>query len=511
LELSTIEIVVRRGTPEGPPAPEVKVQMRGPGPNDGSLTVDAELDEEGRAAFERLYQGAYTLSFEDPTSGLFSEESITIFAGKGAGEHVIVAPDVTPRPVHIDWGLPEYGRDEELLIGTTLVGRWEYEDQEWRAIVGVVSGHGQTRIVDEPTGYGNLGLRPRMNRRSRLELTKPQPCSLSGDVSVAELIYLAVSIDIGVEWAISSSVQVDGPILPMSAAGGPYSTGRNEQTVSNQLVESYDGNYTSELPEEFLEKYGYLARLNRNRERVPSEDHETWRDAVSKELTDSYLVQMEVLPAVRRGECRNATFFGATDEIDPEALPVHSIAALALPEDWRSEVSVGRRGMLGVRMDDERGFRAVEPDDVLEAYVIRSEWRSQDWPPIQQNTGAAMELDPSPFWSISGEAIRARAETTGDFYVPVPAELGSEGSAPMTGILLRWRWPSETFAWPARIEEADKTNHSPRWIVTEPVSSVEIADSTKPLTDIENGRFHYDSEAIPEPLTPQEPIAQPAP
>ncbi len=66
LELSSIDIVVRRGNEEGPPAPEVKVRMHGKGAGESTLSVDGELDANGRASFERLYQGAYTFTFEDP-------------------------------------------------------------------------------------------------------------------------------------------------------------------------------------------------------------------------------------------------------------------------------------------------------------------------------------------------------------------------------------------------------------------------------------------------------------
>jgi hypothetical protein len=128
--------------------------------------------------------------------------------------------------------------------------------------------------------------------------------------------------------------------------------------------------------------------------------------------------------------------------------------------------------------------------------VIRSDWRSHEWVYWRlnepDNQGAALELDASPFWSISGKEIRTRAGSTDDFYVPVPADLGREG-APMTGILLRWQRPSHgLISWPGKIEEGDRTNHSPRWIVTE---LIEATGTGKPLTDIEDGRFQYDSNA----------------
>lgn len=162
LELSTIEIVVRRGTPEGPPAPEVKVKMTGQGTGEDPLSVEGELDPSGRAVFERLYQGEYSFWFNDPKSDMYMEKKITLFAGKGAGEHVVVAPDVEPRPVQIDLGLPAYGDDSSQRVLIRLTGTWEGHGDTWK--------DADTAVVGRSGTWTSSG-KPRSSAPSRFRAT----------------------------------------------------------------------------------------------------------------------------------------------------------------------------------------------------------------------------------------------------------------------------------------------------------------------------------------------------
>ena len=290
LELSSIEIVVRRGTPDGPPAPEVKVKMRGQGPGESSLLVEGELDANGRAVFERLYQGKYTFLLEDPKSGLFGERTVTLFAGKGAGEHVAVAPDVVPRPIRVDLGLPPYGRDSEQLIGTVIEAEWSYEDHHWRSNCELVIGREETRMLGRATA-------DTWQKRGREEgvrlLDAAIPCSLAGDIRVTEQIMILRPAEEQDVWRT----------FPQTSVGsGPNQFPNHIESF--ELTTTADGQFTGVLPESVMSAYSQYARRTLNCENVPDEKDLEWMVWAASHFTESVVVSAGELPEVRIGEWR---------------------------------------------------------------------------------------------------------------------------------------------------------------------------------------------------------------
>ena len=524
LELSTIDIVVRRGTPEGPPAREVRVRMQGKGPGDSSLSVQGELDASGRASFQRLYQGAYYFSFEDPQSRLFSEKTITLFAGKGAGEYVIVAPDVAPRPIHIDWGLPVYARDDEQLIGTVLEASWSHDGFEWTSMTGVLIGHGETRAFSEAAAglktwqdaarvFADPGQRSDYDRQVPLVWEQYAPCALAGVISVVDRIVLIQRNDSG-DWRPSRDTRLT-----------TSSTQRRPDAEWPVLSEVSDGYFTGTLPEEFFEKYAEAARLARNRERVPDDTYAGFMGVLAAEMPDQIVASAAVPPEVRVGVVTERGIFGVPEpsrrrnmwkigwDLEDDFEEVFVVAwpdaeGLHRSEDSNAYLAIGGMGIGKARLahdPPDPGDRRMLPgtnvdwsDDhsgnALVAYAIRTPWRGQEWPTYAKDgtgKGVQLALDPEPFWRIASESI-----PSGTLYIPVSALANVPGNEPPTGVLLRWEKSNVDGGWmwtaePSVLVDVDGPEGLSCWMSVEPIANAVPGSDGLPKNDID-GRFHYD-------------------
>jgi len=287
LELSTIEIVVRRGTPEGPPAPEVKVTLDGQ-----ELSVIGEFDGAGRAAFGPLIQGTYNFSFEDPRSQMSTYKAVTLFAGKGAGEYVIVAPELAPRPVHIDFGLPEYGQDANQLVKARLHGVWEYGETTWHRQADVFVGHSGTRWADGVTAR-SLSVRPSPSDQEQPQtpawsMDSLEFCQLPGKISASNFgIYARDAAGYWAQAGFDASVE--------------EWTSETEDEAGLHL--------TGTLPEEVAVAYGQQARFFINAKHVKGEENSSWLAATAAMLTDSTVLELNSLPELRAGEWRDGRMY----------------------------------------------------------------------------------------------------------------------------------------------------------------------------------------------------------
>ncbi len=524
LELSTIEIVVRRGTPEGPPAPEVKVQLDGQ-----ELSVTAEFDESGRAAFGPLIQGTYNFSFEDPRSRMAAYKTVTLFAGQGAGEYTIVAPEVIPRPVHLDFGLSAYAEDENQLISGRLHGYWEYEGLTWERKADVVVGHSGTRLAENLVGSSTrprttenrvgASTRPRTAEqehaiRPTWSITSLEPCLLAGKISVTNLgVYFR---DAYGDWSLSG-----------------YSG--NVDTWNSEAEDGEGLHLTGALPSEVAAAYGEQARYFISAKEVPGEKNSPWLSASAALLADSAVMEVGSLSLLRAGEMRDGHVYAPKKNVFPRSIIASAhpslggarILAMMLPEGIALETFDEKELHLGLmvtqyekrHVEDRGGIRLRTADDVfgntISAYAIHGDWRSTDWPEWESNSPephTVLTTGEKPFWQVSSEGLKAMLHD-GALLIPLSRELFTSQEQPVTGVLLRWEDSAEDFYWDVNIDlDGAATRYFPCWMVTEPIATAAEQRDGKALTDIDNGRFHYDSDAaIPEPLTPQEPIAQPAP
>ncbi len=514
LELSTIEIVVRRGTPEGPPAPEVKVQLDGQ-----ELSVTGEFDESGRAAFGPLIQGTYNFSFEDPRSRMSTYKSVTLFAGKGAGEYVIVAPDVEPRPVHIDFGLPQYGQDANQLVKARLHGVWESGETTWHRQADVFVGHSRTRWADGVTAKP-LPARPRPTDQEQAQapawsMDSLEFCQLPGKISASNFeIYARDAAGYWAQAGFDASVE--------------EWTSETEDEAGLHL--------TGTLPDEVAVAYGQHARFFINAKHVKGEENSSWLAATAAMLADSTVLELNSLPELRAGKWRDGRMYALDPNREQRGnittaasnYGVQASLALALPEIPLTASSDENNIYLGlmlieygkknaeVRVGSAR-LRAADDvfGNVLSAYALHGDWRSPEWhawKPGALDAGLAISADVEPFWQVSSEALKEMLYD-GKLLIPISKEQFASSEQPVTGVLLRWEDSSDNFVWDARVDlDGIETQYRPCLLVAAPIATAAEQPDGKALTDIESGRFHYDKEeAIPEPLTPQEPNLQPAP
>lgn len=532
LELSTIDLVLRRGSEEGPPAPEITVWLGGKGANDERMTVRVESDADGRAQFEKLYQGSYDFRFHDPVSRLSAEDTITLFAGRGAGEHVIVVPDVEPRAVHLELELPAYGRDEEQLIRVDLDGTWE-ADEETRGIVWRTGGTallGHFGTWSEPS---ELGLSPDW----------PLTVAENGNANLLEPFYIAGEVSLDEVRLLAR--QPDGT---WGGAGRPRTRRASNETAIMRLERSRGDDtgefYALKNSAELVKRYSSTARFFRSREHVTDNTYESisiLRDAATV-LEDRFVVDAGGPLKQRMAGYRDGQFF----ESDPGDVGVHSnyygddgiarVTLLTMPEptafDSGSDGSVYLALPLeemkkhdldfglfppDARPSTRRSLRMRAMDDLagntLAAYAIRAPWDGVAFPAYDGESevgGLSLDVDAEPFWRFSSEALEA-GQTVNRLFLPLPAELLADGGAPATGVLLRWENDTQGYYWALELGGG----HS--WVVTNPLPSPGDAGNDRPLDDLD-GRFHYDGlrknvleSSPPRPSHQRPPADDPAP
>lgn len=129
----TLDVVVHRGTEDGPPAEGIKVSFSGKGPGDEDLSIQDTTAADGRLHFGPLQQGKYLLSFYDTASGLGHKRTETLWAGHGADELHIVAPDVGKAEVSLTAEFPPLWDDNHQLLLVRSRSVWEHGGFEWKA------------------------------------------------------------------------------------------------------------------------------------------------------------------------------------------------------------------------------------------------------------------------------------------------------------------------------------------------------------------------------------------
>ena len=466
LELSNIEIVVRRGTPEGPPAPEVKVKLEGKGPNEEDLSVDATLDDLGRATFERLYQGGYRVYFDDPRSQLRGEIYITLFAGKGAGEHVLVAPDVEPRPVQIEMDLPAYGQDSKQLISAKLESSWYSDEIRWSNTIQVLVGHSGTFLV--PAGIATTTDTAGPPESWDGDLGALGTCELTGEILVEDARLIKRS-DSG-EW-VSERGGSKFDLLPVSEdASGVH--------------------YAVEKSDELIDKYAEIARVFQSIENVPEQDKRNWLELAASHLTESIVVGAENSPALRMGLWRDGHVYAADSDrkhfgtiaTAHSAMGAANVLALALPlepppggNDLVLGLPVRDYTKREVRRGEREGTTRISSledtsGNVLHAYVLRGDWQGTEWPASNpeaiEEVGQELPADVEPFWKVTSEALQEMTQD-GALLIPIANELFSNGEQPVTGVLLRWENSMDNFIWGIEVDMVTGTSaKEPCWMVT---------------------------------------------
>jgi hypothetical protein len=125
-----LEVEVRRGAPEGPPAAGVRVVLFGKPAGDETATAVLETDAEGRARFYPVPQGKYYLKVDDPQSTMKLDTSHSLFAGTGSTLRIL-APDCTAVETRFVVKPELPFRDERALVAASFSVEDKVGDFTW--------------------------------------------------------------------------------------------------------------------------------------------------------------------------------------------------------------------------------------------------------------------------------------------------------------------------------------------------------------------------------------------
>jgi len=125
-----LEVEVRRGAPEGPPAAGVRVVLFGKPDGNETATAVLETDAEGRARFYPVPQGKYYLKVDDPQSTMKLDTSHSLFAGTGSTLRIL-APDCTAVETRFVVKPELPFRDERALVAASFSVEDKVGDFTW--------------------------------------------------------------------------------------------------------------------------------------------------------------------------------------------------------------------------------------------------------------------------------------------------------------------------------------------------------------------------------------------
>lgn len=139
-EGETLEILVRRGSKDGPPAAGVEVMITGKMAGDVTAYATYVTDSAGRVHFDPVPQGSYMLELSDPQSGMKAAVSHSLFAGLGTNL-TIVAPDYGMSPVKCVVDPPLPFPNDRVLAHTHIVVKDTIEKVNWMFDLPVLIGN----------------------------------------------------------------------------------------------------------------------------------------------------------------------------------------------------------------------------------------------------------------------------------------------------------------------------------------------------------------------------------
>jgi len=125
-----LDVEVRRGAPEGPPAAGVRVALYGKAGGGETAEAVLETDAEGRARFYPVPQGKYYLKVDDPQSTMKLDTSHSLFAGTGSTLRIL-APDCTAVETRFVVKPELPFRDERALVAASFSVEDKVGDFTW--------------------------------------------------------------------------------------------------------------------------------------------------------------------------------------------------------------------------------------------------------------------------------------------------------------------------------------------------------------------------------------------
>jgi hypothetical protein len=126
----SLDIEVRRGKPDGPPAAGVRVELWGKIGGRENQSVSLETDAQGRIKFFPVPEGTYAIIIHDPQSGMTLHSEHNIFAGVGTARK-FVAPDVALVRAQVALKQPLPFPNDRMLVYVKCGGSHSVGDCHW--------------------------------------------------------------------------------------------------------------------------------------------------------------------------------------------------------------------------------------------------------------------------------------------------------------------------------------------------------------------------------------------
>jgi hypothetical protein len=451
---STLDLTIRRGTADGPPASNIKVSTTGKWFGEDTITVDEVPNDNGHLFLGPIRQGQYKLVLLDPNSGLMLERSLTLFGGRK--KIFIVAPFAETTKVNFDLGLPEFSDDNHQLVRSTLEFEWSEGGSHWTSSVDIVIGHegmwelsrpdrsraaGRAVVprahqIDRlgrsvlsydrgPTSRRNRGATTHNDRGELLDLRLPhhtrlQVTSLNGTIATPQghtkLFHEAIRPDSN-EFLAKLTAPLDVETQEFVISEG-----------SNQQI-------AVALPQPFLDAFTRETRIWRNTVGIPDE---ALASAIGMDLdfeTDVFVEAHEV-PLIGVGT-------PGQDGRWPRVNTTHERFRLS-PDELEKGVYVPIPDALNLRAHpaSTRCILAIkgewEKDSTTVAFAVKSPWEFE-----APETGSAVSVEQNPFWRRADrndgkrrKSPRGRNETW--LRIDITDLVRSASSAnPLHGVLIR--------------------------------------------------------------------------
>jgi len=243
-----LDVEVRRGAPEGPPAAGVRVVLFGKPDGNETATAVLETDAEGRARFYPVPQGKYSLRLDDPQSAMKLSVEHSLFAGTGSTLRIL-APNCTAVETRfvIEPELPF--RDERLLVMASLsvddkVGEFAWFHRD-RVLVGHAGVYSRQVSIEPSPPPGRPSRSPRPVHIDVMRFTHSKAELGAPEASIKMPPNLLVIRGVQPAFRSGAAEERSRVALWMRGAGGD-----NETEVTTQLVPGEANTVTLKLTDE---------------------------------------------------------------------------------------------------------------------------------------------------------------------------------------------------------------------------------------------------------------------